>query len=71
MWQCQGDGLCEQYCNLTTGLVETTKIEFSLAIGHLQDGFRLYFPKSNVGKLRTFHPVYFHCYFLHEDYRTM
>jgi len=46
MWQCQGDGLCEQYCNLTTGLVETTKIEFSLAIGHLQDGFRLYFPKE-------------------------
>jgi len=71
MWQCQGDGLCEQYCNLTMGLVETTKIESSLAIGHLRHIFRLYTPNSNASELRTFDLVYFHCYFLHEDYRTM
>jgi len=67
MWQYQGDGICEQYCSLTTGLVETTKIESSLATGHLQDSFRLYIPNSNVSESRTFDLVYFHCYFLHED----
>jgi len=36
------------------GLVETTKIVSSLAIGHLQDSFRLYIPNTNVGELRTF-----------------
>ena len=49
------------------GLVETTKIESSLATGHLQDSFRSYILNSGVGELRTFDLVYFHCYFLHED----
>jgi len=70
MWQCQGDGLCEQNCNLTMDLVETTKIECPFAIGHLQDSFSLYIPNGNVGEVRTFGLVYFHCYFLHKDYRT-
>jgi len=54
------------------GPVETTKTESSLATGHLQDSFRLFIPNGNVrvGELRTFHLVYFHCYFLHEDYHT-
>jgi len=49
------------------GLVETTKIEFSLATGRLQDSIKLYVTNSNVSEVRTFDLVYFHCYFLHED----
>ena len=66
MWHCQGDGLHGQYCNSSRGLVETAKIESCLAIGRLQDSIRSYIRNSNVGELRTFHLVYFHCYFLHE-----
>jgi len=48
------------------GQVETTKIESSLAIGHLKYSFRVYIPNSHVGEIRTFDLVYFHCYLLHE-----
>jgi hypothetical protein len=66
MWQCQGDVLCEQYCSLTTGLVDSTKIEYSLATGRLQDRFS-HVSQIGMSELRTFYLLYFHCYFLHED----